>query len=117
MREVKLKHAASEAYREKRLAYDRSPARRRRQREARLRANYDLTPIEFDLLLALQGGSCAICGTGEPGGISRQWAIDHNHLTNRVRGILCHKCNRGIGHFNDDIGLLRAASSYLEAHA
>jgi len=40
-------------------------------------------------------------------------AIDHNHLTNKVRGLLCNKCNQGIGFFNDNVHLLSEAIKYL----
>ena len=40
--------------------------------------------------------------------------IDHNHITNKVRGLLCIKCNSGIGYLNDDINLLKEAIKYLK---
>ena len=42
------------------------------------------------------------------------WHIDHDHQTNKVRGILCAKCNRGLGAFGDDLNLIKSAVTYLE---
>ena len=42
--------------------------------------------------------------------------IDHNHETNIVRGLLCHNCNVGLGHFKDSVGYLKEAINYLEGY-
>ena len=73
---------------------------------------YALTAETFDALLAGQGGVCAIC-SGEATG--RGWHVDHCHDSGTVRGILCHQCNVGLGHFKDDPVRLAAAIAYLEA--
>jgi hypothetical protein len=74
---------------------------------------YGLTADDFRTMLAEQGGRCAICGGTEPG--PRNWHIDHDHAFGHVRGLLCHKCNVGLGHFDDSVDRLRAAVRYLEA--
>lgn len=51
----------------------------------------------YDMILEMQGGTCAICGKIPSG--SRRYAIDHDHQTNEVRGVLCHVCNRFLGGF------------------
>lgn len=76
---------------------------------------YGITPERYDEMLAEQGGGCAICGgTNESG---RALAVDHNHITGVVRGLLCDRHNVGIGMFRDDVDDVLAAASYLAAHA
>lgn len=71
---------------------------------------HNLTEEEYNTL-ASKG--CAIC-TGPPRGRGR-YHFDHDHLTGRFRGLLCTKCNTGIGQFNDDQILLIRAAGYLAA--
>ena len=52
---------------------------------------------------------CVICGSEE------KLVIDHDHKTDKVRGMLCNHCNRGLGHFRDDPLLLEFAAQYLYA--
>lgn len=66
------------------------------------------------------GYSCPICKReydevkGQGGRKCTPWVIDHDHKTNTFRGWLCHKCNRGLGAFNDDVELLKRAADYLK---
>jgi hypothetical protein len=85
---------------------DAARARRRRM------AQYGLTVDAYDALLAEQGGCCAICG--DPPG-KRPLAVDHDHETGDVRGLLCLPCNTGLGLFRDDLERLAAAAAYLDA--
>lgn len=68
-----------------------------------------------------QNGLCAICQkentqkSRKEGDICRL-AIDHCHITGHVRALLCGSCNKGLGHFKDDIDLLLTAVTYLESH-
>lgn len=59
-------------------------------------------------LIDAAGGQCAICKRRRV-----RLCIDHCHETGKIRGVLCHRCNSGIGSFRDDPGLLSAAASYL----
>lgn len=67
-----------------------------------------------------QDNKCAICGqeeTAKNNGIDvNKLAVDHDHVTGRVRGLLCKACNNGLGHFQDDPELLEAAIRYLKEH-
>ena len=90
-------------------------ARSRYTRKRKLRDTYGITPEEYDALAAKYGGKCAICGTTEPGHKSPFFPVDHDHETGAVRGLLCHDCNLGIGHFADDPDRLVAAAAYLLA--
>jgi len=78
-----------------------------------------LTLEQFNVMLKQQKGLCLICGLPEVDrnqhGI-KDLAIDHNHNTNKVRGLLCSKCNRALGLFNvDNLGVLnlQKAIEYL----
>jgi hypothetical protein len=79
-------------------------------REYSLKRKFNLSPEEYNDLLEKQGGVCAICKQN----CTRALAVDHNHTTGKVRGLLCNNCNRGIGHLRDSIDLLKSATSYLE---
>lgn len=58
-------------------------------------------------------GKCAICSIERSG---KNHALDHDHKTGKLRGILCNNCNTGLGMFGDDPVRLRAAAEYLERH-
>lgn len=83
-----------------------------RQWRAKLKRDFGLTEADYDRMLTEQRGKCAICKRTEPNGRGR-WHIDHDHITGRVRGLLCNGCNAGLGHFRDDPAILRAAARYL----
>lgn len=74
---------------------------------------YGIAAAEYDLLYAAQGGRCAICRRAT--GKARRLAVDHDHKTGEVRGLLCKPCNRyGIGMFaRDNAELLDRAADYL----
>lgn len=76
---------------------------------------FGIDETTYKALVEKQNGLCASCH-GLPGGRSGVLHIDHCHKTGKVRGLLCHKCNRGLGLFNDDIAKLRMAISYLETN-
>lgn len=65
----------------------------------------------YESLLESQDGRCAICGEA-PGHYSL--AVDHDHATGAVRGLLCSPCNLGVGHFRDNPKRLRIAAAYIE---
>jgi hypothetical protein len=92
---------------------ERKPRRRPRgsQRKDQLKHDYGISLEQYEALLKRQGGACAICYKES----TRPLCVDHCHVTRRMRGLLCRTCNLGIGHFNDDPRLLRAALAYLEA--
>jgi len=77
-----------------------------------LRIKFNISIEEYNQLLDLQNYKCAICQDECPTG--RQLAVDHNHRTGKVRGLLCMECNIGLGKFKDSDDLLIKAISYLE---
>lgn len=81
------------------------------QRRGHLRAKFGLEMDDYEKLLKKQRGRCAICRKPE---IGKRLAIDHCHKTNVVRGLLCSKCNRGLGHFDDNLKYLTKAVEYLK---
>ena len=80
-------------------------------RAVHLRRKYGLSVAEYDLLMEVQNGRCAICGR-----TPSRLVVGHSHSTGRVRGLLRNQCNRGIGYLGDDATRLRAAVQYLERH-
>ena len=79
------------------------------ERKKRLKFNYGLTIEEHEHLKAQQNNQCAICYIP----LSAHPSTDHNHKTNRVRGILCRECNIGLGMFKDSRVTLASAILYL----
>ena len=71
---------------------------------------YGMTPEEYNELFARQGGVCRICSQPQQ---ERRLSIDHDHKTDKVRGLLCIKCNLVLGMANDNIEILNAAIEYL----
>ena len=76
----------------------------------RLKSNFGISLKDYNDLLLKQGNLCAICFQPEK---NKRLAVDHNHKTGKVRGLLCQKCNRGLGLFNDDSILVENAYKYL----
>lgn len=64
------------------------------------RKRYDLAQADWDALFEKQGKACATCKTKNPG--RQPWHTDHDHVTGRVRGILCFRCNIALGMLGDD---------------
>lgn len=100
------------------LAYYRANRERLNQaaKDRNLFRNYGLTRDGFNYMLRRQGGRCANlgCRTKSPGGHG-QFHVDHCHKTKRIRGLLCHGCNVGLGAFHDDEKRIAGALSYLTA--
>lgn len=86
---------------------------------AMMKRKFGLTEVEYRRMFDAQGGVCAICRSPETKvqsnsrAGSRALAIDHCHVTGKVRGLLCGRCNLSIGQFEDDPELLRAAADYV----
>ena len=77
---------------------------------------YGLTSEEYDARFKKQGGVCAICKKKEVStrdGKTKVLAVDHDHATGAVRGLLCTHCNTGLAMFRDDLRLLVLAGRYL----
>lgn len=81
---------------------------RRRRRAWHYKAMYGVTLEQMESLRELQGSRCAICKE------DARLVLDHCHATAKIRGLLCDRCNRAIGHFGDKIQLIAAALKYLK---
>lgn len=77
-----------------------------------LRNKHGLTIEAYQKLLIAQGNVCAICGKS----CSRRGrlSVDHSHVSGQIRGLLCSKCNLGLGNFDDSVEKLRWAEEYLK---
>jgi hypothetical protein len=74
---------------------------------------YGLSKDDFYKILESQNGVCKICKCTQGSSKSDFLYVDHCHNTQKVRGLLCDKCNRGLGFFNEDITLFASAIEYL----
>jgi hypothetical protein len=92
-----------------------------RVRNKELKHKFGITLEEYNSMLEFQLGVCAICQQPEisrgRGGKIRPLAVDHNHKTNKNRGLLCHTCNSALGLFKDNTDLLEKAIKYLLHHS
>lgn len=99
----------------RRAKWWRSPAGKRSSANTKLKARFGITVEQFEMRLKEQDGKCLICGATESG-LGHKLAVDHNHVTGKIRGILCKSCNIGIGNLKDCPDLLRRAADYLEMY-
>jgi hypothetical protein len=80
---------------------------------AKVRASkYGQTADQLDEMLRMQGGRCAICRRQRKAG-EKEFAVDHDHSTGEIRGVLCGECNAALGLFQDNISILLEAVKYL----
>lgn len=79
---------------------------------------YGITPENYQELFKRQNGCCAICKSSEVSTTRRAYNlfVDHDHETGKVRGLLCHHCNAGLGQFKDKTESLQKAIEYLNAN-
>ena len=84
------------------------------------KSKYGIDRKQFEALVVVQNGRCAICQSTSPG--PKNWHVDHDHRFDSRdpqghRGLLCKSCNIGLGAFKDNIGVMNDAIDYLTAHA
>jgi len=106
---VSTQHCRECSNHHSRQQYQRSPRTREEVKAKRLLRDYGLTMDEFNAMMVSQAGQCLICPRKlvEP-------CVDHCHTTGRIRGLLCSKCNSGLGMFDDDPERLLRAIDYLK---
>lgn len=91
-----------------------------RVRDSWLKSRFGMSLKEYSIILNKQQGKCAICKQPEhefvEGQRVRSLAVDHNHATGAIRGLLCRRCNVSLGTFKDSKLLLKAAIKYLRKY-
>ena len=79
-------------------------------REHRLKSLYGISIAEYEQMLKKQKGVCAICGRPPA---KQRLAVDHNHKTKQIRGLLCYHCNYGLPWFKTNARILAKAAAYV----
>jgi hypothetical protein len=84
--------------------------------ERKLIREYGITQDQYNILLEVQNSKCKLCGKTDSGRKDKgRLVVDHDHITGKVRGLLCHPCNVSLGLMNDNPELLERAAQYLRA--
>ena len=107
-----LRHACRECL--SKDYYDNLESRRATIRNSTLKYRYGITQEEYEEIFNKQEGRCSICDKTSNRYLTNNLDIDHDHNTGKVRGLLCNNCNRGIGHLQEDVNILRKAIEYLK---
>ena len=104
------RYANPEAF--KRRQMNREVYKQRRKNSSRkwyLKSNYNITEEQYNKLFLEGNKKCWICESSSTNRLN----VDHNHKTGKVRGLLCGKCNRGLGLFKDNKDIILLAAKYL----
>jgi hypothetical protein len=111
----KYREANKDKIRIQKKAWRKSNPEKHNAANKRWKINRALRICDFDALLKEQGGKCAICRSSDAGRKqSGRLSIDHCHVTDVIRGLLCHRCNSMLGLAKDNTETLRNAIAYLE---
>lgn len=97
----------------RRRRYRSDPTIRKNIRRQQLKS-FGITPERYDQILAIQNGGCSICDRRDPA--NKKWkyfAVDHDHQTGAVRGLLCARCNFLIGKCRENTSIISSAVRYL----
>lgn len=108
---------------EKRREYNRAweASNKDKCKNTRLKKTFGITLDQYNSMLNNQNGVCAICKNPETALYTdnktiKNLAIDHCHKTGNIRGLLCSRCNTGIGHFKENLDYLNNAIDYLSTN-
>lgn len=113
--EVKAREKAAREMPEaaaRRKAYRDSPKEQARRKPYLLMRKYGISSDDYNAMFNSQGGCCLICNRHQIE-FQRALAIDHDHETGEIRGLLCGPCNTGLGLFRDSAEILTRAIDYL----
>lgn len=78
-------------------------------KNTKLKDRYGITLEQYNRMLLQQQDQCKICGMNE-----KRLFVDHDHVTGKVRGLLCFSCNTALGHFKDSVTFIESALNYLK---
>lgn len=94
--------------------YKRTESERRKlNRNYALKRNFGITDEEYSKMLISQGGKCKICNIHQ-NNLPKPLYVDHCHNSKKVRGLLCQKCNAGLGMFKENTNIMMTAIEYLK---
>lgn len=110
-REWRIKNP--ESFRKSQRKYNASEHGIIQRRKRHLEKEFNITIEQYDALVLKQENRCAICGIHQSE-LAKSFDVDHNHKTGKVRGLLCNKCNQGIGLLQDSLEIIHKVESYLE---
>lgn len=108
-----IRYRNSPAFKRRSAELSKDPVRRARKAFNIRKHKYGVTKERYFKLFEKQKGKCGVCGCRPPKG-DHSFHIDHNHRTGKVRGLLCRRCNNGLGFFRDQVRLIRKAVRYLK---
>lgn len=91
-------------------AYRNRPENKEKQRHRQYKHLFGISLEQYNKMLLEQGGVCGICGISPA---EEKLAVDHDHISGEIRGLLCRCCNTALGNVNDDIDILASMTSYL----
>ena len=86
-------------------------ANKEKKQDYSLKYNHGISLDQYNMMLQAQNHLCYICGKNDQ---NIMLSVDHNHKTGKIRSLLCDKCNRGLGYFNDSLELIKKVAEYLE---
>ena len=84
-------------------------------KEQTLVRNFGITLEQYNEMFVEQGGCCAVCGKHQTE-LNKALAVDHNHITGKVRQLLCGNCNTSLGLMNEDVILFEKLIKYVNKH-
>jgi hypothetical protein len=87
-----------------------------RAKDRKLQKNYQISLDDYQIMFDEHNGKCAICEK-DYALSERNLNVDHDHITNKVRGLLCNQCNLGLGLFKDSFFLLEKAATYIKSYS
>jgi hypothetical protein len=84
------------------------------KKNSSLKRKYGIGIDQYNILLEIQNNTCYICGKSEV--LNKSLAVDHNHETGKVRGLLCYRCNTALGFVEEKVEILQNMINYLNKH-